>query len=43
MDSGVHFEMPHENRDRMARFHPSAFGWQTPWRFRAWGNACPGA
>jgi predicted enzyme related to lactoylglutathione lyase len=28
MDSVVHFEMPYENRDRMARFYQSAFGWQ---------------
>lgn len=29
MDSVVHFEMPYENRDRMAQFYQSAFGWQT--------------
>jgi uncharacterized protein len=29
MDSVVHFEMPYENRERMARFYQSAFGWQT--------------
>jgi predicted enzyme related to lactoylglutathione lyase len=29
MDSVVHFEMPYENRDRMAKFYQSAFGWQT--------------
>ncbi len=29
MDSVVHFEMPYENRDRMATFYQSAFGWQT--------------
>ena len=29
MDSVVHFEMPYENRERMAKFHQSAFGWQT--------------
>jgi predicted enzyme related to lactoylglutathione lyase len=28
MDSVVHFEMPYENRERMARFYQSAFGWQ---------------
>ena len=25
----VHFEMPYENRQRMATFYQSAFGWQT--------------
>jgi hypothetical protein len=29
MDSVVHFEMPYEKRDRMARFYQQAFGWQT--------------
>lgn len=29
MDSVVHFEMPFENRDRMAKFYESAFGWRT--------------
>ena len=29
MDSVVHFEMPYDNRDRMARFYQSVFGWQT--------------
>ena len=29
MDSVVHFEMPYENRERMARFYQSAFGWKT--------------
>jgi len=29
MDSVVHFEMPYENRERMAKFYQSAFGWQT--------------
>ncbi len=28
MDSVVHFEMPYENRDRVAKFYQSAFGWQ---------------
>ena len=28
MDSVVHFEMPYENRDRMAMFYETAFGWQ---------------
>lgn len=29
MDSVVHFEMPYGDRDRMAKFYESAFGWQT--------------
>ena len=29
MDSVVHFEMPYEDRERMAKFYQSAFGWQT--------------
>jgi len=29
MDPVVHFEMPFEDRERMARFYRSAFGWQT--------------
>jgi predicted enzyme related to lactoylglutathione lyase len=29
MDSVVHFEMPYGDRDRMATFYESAFGWQT--------------
>lgn len=28
MDSVVHFEMPYDNRDRLAKFYESAFGWQ---------------
>lgn len=28
MDSVVHFEMPYEDRARMARFYQTAFGWQ---------------
>ena len=28
MDSVVHFEMPYDNRERMARFYESAFKWQ---------------
>jgi hypothetical protein len=28
MDSVVHFEMPYENWERMAKFYQSAFGWQ---------------
>ncbi|MGI8508489.1 MAG: VOC family protein [Gemmatimonadaceae bacterium] len=29
MDPVVHFEMPYDDRDRMAKFYQSAFGWQT--------------
>ena len=29
MDSVVHFEMPYDDRKRMAEFYQSAFGWQT--------------
>ena len=29
MNPVVHFEMPYDNRDRMAKFYGSAFGWQT--------------
>lgn len=28
MNPVVHFEMPYENRDRMAKFYETAFGWQ---------------
>ena len=28
MNPVVHFEMPFDDRDRMARFYESAFGWQ---------------
>lgn len=29
MDSVVHFEMPYDDRVRMAKFYKRAFGWQT--------------
>ena len=29
MNSVVHFEMPYDDRDRMAKFYESAFDWQT--------------
>ncbi len=29
MNPVVHFEMPYEDRARMAKFYESAFGWQT--------------
>ncbi len=38
MDSVVHFEMPYENRDRMAKFYSSAFGWQTRMLGEEMGN-----
>ncbi len=28
MDSVVHFEMPYDNRERIARFYEAAFGWK---------------
>ena len=38
MDSVVHFEMPYDNRDRMAKFYGSAFGWQTQMLGEEMGN-----
>jgi len=29
MNPVVHFEMPYDNRQRMAKFYESAFGWHT--------------
>ena len=29
MNPVVHFEMPYDNRERMAKFYESSFGWQT--------------
>ena len=29
MDAVVHFEMPYDDRNRMAKFYASAFGWQS--------------
>jgi uncharacterized protein len=29
MDPVVHFEMPYDDRDRMAKFYQSAFGWKS--------------
>jgi uncharacterized protein len=28
MNPVVHFEMPYDDRERMAKFYQSAFGWQ---------------
>jgi len=38
MNSVVHFEMPYDNRDRMAEFYASAFGWQTQMLGEDMGN-----
>jgi predicted enzyme related to lactoylglutathione lyase len=38
MNPVVHFEMPYENRDRMAKFYKSAFGWQTQMLGEDMGN-----
>src|SRR4026209_909783 len=41
MDSVVHFEMPYDDRERMARFYESAFGWQTQMLGEEMGNYVP--
>jgi hypothetical protein len=38
MDPVVHFEMPFEDRVRMAKFYRSAFGWQTQMLGEEMGN-----
>ena len=38
MNSVVHFEMPYDNRERMAKFYGSAFGWQTQMLGEEMGN-----
>jgi len=38
MDPVVHFEMPYDNRTRMASFYASAFGWQTELLGEEMGN-----
>jgi predicted enzyme related to lactoylglutathione lyase len=38
MDPVVHFEMPFEDRKRMAKFYKSAFGWQTQLLGEEMGN-----
>ena len=38
MNSVVHFEMPYENRERVAKFYESAFGWQTQMLGEDMGN-----
>jgi hypothetical protein len=38
MNPVVHFELPYENRERMARFYQSAFGWQLQMLGEEMGN-----
>jgi predicted enzyme related to lactoylglutathione lyase len=38
MNSVVHFEMPYDNRDRVAKFYESAFGWQMQKMGKEMGN-----
>ena len=38
MDPVVHFEMPYEDSQRMAKFYQSAFGWQTQMFGEEMGN-----
>lgn len=38
MNPVVHFEMPYDNRQRMAKFYESAFGWQTQMLGEEMGN-----
>ena len=38
MNSVVHFEMPYDNRERMAKFYELAFGWQTQMLGEDMGN-----
>ncbi len=38
MNPVVHFEMPYENRERMAKFYGAAFGWQTQMLGEDMGN-----
>jgi predicted enzyme related to lactoylglutathione lyase len=38
MNSVVHFEMPYDNRERMARFYHTAFGWETQAMGEQMGN-----
>jgi predicted enzyme related to lactoylglutathione lyase len=38
MNPVVHFEMPYEDRERMATFYQSAFGWQTQMLGEEMGN-----
>ena len=38
MSSVVHFEMPYDDRERMAKFYQNAFGWQTQMFGEEMGN-----
>ena len=38
MNPVVHFEMPYDDRERMARFYQDAFGWQTQMLGAEMGN-----
>jgi predicted enzyme related to lactoylglutathione lyase len=38
MNPVVHFEMPYDNRERMAKFYGAAFGWQTQMLGEEMGN-----
>jgi uncharacterized protein len=38
MNPVVHFEMPYDNRVRMAKFYESAFGWRTQMLGEDMGN-----
>lgn len=38
MNPVVHFEMPYDDRKRMAKFYESAFGWQTQFLAEDMGN-----
>jgi predicted enzyme related to lactoylglutathione lyase len=38
MNPVVHFEMPYDNRERMATFYGAAFGWQTQMLAEDMGN-----
>ena len=38
IDSVVHFEMPYDDRDRMAKFYQDTFGWQTRMLGEEMGN-----
>lgn len=38
MDPVIHFEMPYDNRARMAKFYEAVFGWQTQMLDESMGN-----
>lgn len=38
MNPVVHFELPHDNRTRIAKFYEAAFGWQTQMLGEEMGN-----